>query len=464
MNDPFVQILHDHGLYKRLIICMTLFQRQFHKNYNKKNSIDSRLPRIIGEGFFWKDYPPCEQIMYESMGRYYDLSSPQQQLAFNNHLVKRVRKTARQHGHKFSSEHYDNDNKLRDRCRRFFKDQLEKSRRRLKTLQKYQTVEGKATLRALICKTNKSTTTTTTMSMDTSPNSTNAIIWAKKRRAAAASSSSPPKKRKRTASFSSSSSSATKKNKNMKNKYVGGSQIRHHLPLKSSIAVKENNIPKVSTTTAASNLINRRGNGSLEVFRGKPTEQLGVEYTCGSNNDNVYWPDGWTKLLTQRKKGRGNSKSDPHWITPKMKYKLRSMVEVKQFLIALQLYNGNEGIAYQKSIRIKRQKNKRTNKRNQNNYFQQQDKDKVLSVCNWVQCENGDCQKWRKIPLSLNNVDIDIDILLSGKKFICSDINSWTTTATATITTGIRNVNSEPISCNTPEDDSSDTEIKNTTE
>ena len=51
------------------------------------------------------------------------------------------------------------------------------------------------------------------------------------------------------------------------------------------------------------------------------------------------------------------------------------------------------------------------------------------AVSNWVQCENHDCMKWRKIPWH-----VDVDLL--PEKFFCSD-NLW---------------NSEANSCNSPED------------
>ncbi len=52
------------------------------------------------------------------------------------------------------------------------------------------------------------------------------------------------------------------------------------------------------------------------------------------------------------------------------------------------------------------------------------------AVSNWVQCENPECQKWRKIPWH-----VDIDML--SKKFVCSD-HIW----------GL-----DPPSCDAPEED-----------
>eukprot|EP00934_Nitzschia_sp_Nitz4_P006918 Nitzschia sp. Nitz4//scaffold41_size133979//27876//35172//NITZ4_003333-RA/size133979-snap-gene-0.98-mRNA-1//1//CDS//3329551428//6908//frame0 len=52
------------------------------------------------------------------------------------------------------------------------------------------------------------------------------------------------------------------------------------------------------------------------------------------------------------------------------------------------------------------------------------------AVSNWVQCENPDCQKWRKVPW---NVDID----MLSEKFVCTD-NVW---------------NPASASCDAPEDE-----------
>jgi hypothetical protein len=128
-----VRVSSDADLAKQLLLSMALTR-------DNPRQIPAACPptgHVLEDGFFWAHYPPLEQILKDSMSRYYELSmakcqSPQQQ-AFNNTLVVLVR--AQVANRSWSFDHsFCSDKVLRDRIRCYYKSHIQNAKKRLRTM------------------------------------------------------------------------------------------------------------------------------------------------------------------------------------------------------------------------------------------------------------------------------------------------------------------------------------------
>ena len=60
------------------------------------------------------------------------------------------------------------------------------------------------------------------------------------------------------------------------------------------------------------------------------------------NNDLSFCQTQWVKKVYGRTGGATKGRSDKYWYSPKEKFKLRSMTQVKKFLMALAESKGDE--------------------------------------------------------------------------------------------------------------------------
>jgi hypothetical protein len=156
-DDPIEEIQADDDLHRRVVLLMAL-QRQPAEPKQPDQFADAKAHRdpsslVIREGFFWREYPVCEQVLYDAMAEYYQLSCLQRQSKlqqeFNNALVERMRTVAHEAHYVF--EPTFSDKKLRDRIRCFFKTHQQNAKKRLVTLIKHaDSVEHISALRFMI--------------------------------------------------------------------------------------------------------------------------------------------------------------------------------------------------------------------------------------------------------------------------------------------------------------------------
>lgn len=132
------RILEDKDLNKRLLLHMAMGSRD-RPNGTKSPTNNYPATPVITEGFFWKDYPILESILYAHMTEYYELSinrrQSKDQQRFNNNLVELIRAHAAEQGWTFDPVVFD-DKKLRDRIRCFFKTHIQNAKKRLNTMLK----------------------------------------------------------------------------------------------------------------------------------------------------------------------------------------------------------------------------------------------------------------------------------------------------------------------------------------
>jgi hypothetical protein len=134
LANPIATIMENSEL-KRLIVIKMALQREATSTSavgsgKAKIILPVRQPsttKIMQPGFFWKDFPPLEAILYDSMATYYHHSNGpftnqtrglyKMQQAYNNSLVALIREAAAKHGYQMSRELEETDKHLRDRIR-----------------------------------------------------------------------------------------------------------------------------------------------------------------------------------------------------------------------------------------------------------------------------------------------------------------------------------------------------------
>ena len=154
--NPFEEIEHDRSLQRQVILHMALQRNIGDEAAPTPDPMDvqSLNPKtVIEDGFYWREFPVCEQVLYKHMTDYYGVSKAQRlsklQQSFNKKLVREVQEAAREAGLTFGPNF--TEKKLRDRIRCFYKTHLQNAKKRLATLQKHpESEDNRALLRVYI--------------------------------------------------------------------------------------------------------------------------------------------------------------------------------------------------------------------------------------------------------------------------------------------------------------------------
>lgn len=144
LSNPFDEIAQDRDLQRRVILHMALQRNLGDESRGStedspSSAQSSASPRtLIDDGFYWREFPVCEAILYKHMAEYYGISSIQRQSkmqqSFNKNLVFEVQQAALSAGLTFAPTF--TEKKLRDRIRCFYKTHLQNAKKRLMTLAK----------------------------------------------------------------------------------------------------------------------------------------------------------------------------------------------------------------------------------------------------------------------------------------------------------------------------------------
>lgn len=141
-SNPFIELAYDRDLQRRVILHMAL---QRNAGDETGDGLEEAMPPVSGpqktvieDGFYWKEFPVCEAVLFKHMAEYYGISSVQRQSrmqqSFNKMLVDEVRSAAEEANITFDPSF--TEKKLRDRIRCFYKTHLQNAKKRLVTLQK----------------------------------------------------------------------------------------------------------------------------------------------------------------------------------------------------------------------------------------------------------------------------------------------------------------------------------------
>jgi hypothetical protein len=87
-------------------------------------------------------------------------------------------------------------------------------------------------------------------------------------------------------------------------------------------------------------------------WRGVPPEEDWNRLKSDMKRECTEWPDGWTKVTTVRQKGSSAGGKDDYWYTPYTRGKLRSMVEVNQFIAATRIVEAEREIDREKQSKL----------------------------------------------------------------------------------------------------------------